>query len=288
MLINTLLARYRDVPHVFQTHKCLKKRSAARTCAATHELKKSRRDFFSNLISPVLRAVYGGIRARLMLWFGFAVGFIAGYHALWVGLMVVRFGHWPNFAKSYDVAEAYRLIVAGTPSWSDAVAIMLDEPWFDIGYLSPQWHIVEWSMMILPPQFTTVTLLSLLLATFIVLSVAVQRAPCAGAARRSPTSRLLAATALFGAALTGTTSATLFWVVCCATPTWVVALAMLGVSASLAFLIEPAGFVLAASGLALLGGAIVVQAWRLAIAVAATDIGQSTSYTVTPVTRGNA
>jgi hypothetical protein len=54
-------------------------------------------------------------------------------------------------------------------------------------------------------------------------------------------------------------NATLFWVVCCATPTWVVALAMLGVSVSVAFVLEPLGPLLTAAGLALLGWATLAQ-----------------------------
>ena len=49
-MINTLLTRHREVPPVFQTRKCLEKRSATRTCAATRELKKSRTDFFNTLL----------------------------------------------------------------------------------------------------------------------------------------------------------------------------------------------------------------------------------------------
>ena len=206
------------------------------------------------------RALFDAVRARLLLWAGLALGFIAGYHLLLLGLMVVRFGHWPNFIKSYNVVAAYRQIIAGTPSWSDAFAIMLDEPWFDIGYLSPQWHIAEWSLMILPPQFALMTLLGLLVATFVVLLVAARRAPCTVAPH------VWSLAAALGAGLTGMTSATLFWVVCCATPTWVVGLAMLGMSTSLAFVIEPAGFWLAASGLALLTWAIATQLRRLVVA----------------------
>ncbi|MGH8719021.1 MAG: hypothetical protein ACREV0_08800, partial [Burkholderiales bacterium] len=186
------------------------------------------------------RALFDEVRTRLMLWVGLALGFIAGYHVVLLGLMVARFGHWPNFAKSYNVIEACRLIVAGTPSWGDAFSIMLDEPWFDIGYLSPQWRIAEWSLMILPPQFALITLLGFLVATFVVLLIAARRAPC------PTTSHGLSTAAVLGAGLTGMTSATLFWVVCCATPTWVVALAMLGVSTSLALAVEPVGHLLTA------------------------------------------
>ena len=208
------------------------------------------------------RALLEGIRPRLLLWFGIAIGFIAGYHALLLGMMVVRFGHWPNFAKFYDVVDAFRLIIAGTPSWSDALPILLAEPLLDVGYLSPQWRIAEWSLMILPQQLAQVMLLGFLLATFAVLLVAARRRRCPSA----PRSWKLAAA--LGAGLSGMASATLFWVICCATPTWVVALAMLGFSVTLASALEPAGHLLTASGFGLLVGAIVAQLRHMAMASA--------------------
>ncbi len=207
------------------------------------------------------RALFEGIRARPWLWIGLALGFIAGYHVLLLGAMVVRFGHWPNFAKSYDVFEAVRLIIAGTPSWSDAFSILLAEPMFDVGYLSPQWRIAEWSLMILPQQFAQVTLLGFLVATFVVLLV-VGRTQCS-----APRGWWLAATV--GAGMSSLCSATLFWVVCCAAPTWVVGLAMLGMSVSIATALEPAGALLTAIGFILLAAAIAAQLRRIAIASAA-------------------
>ena len=203
------------------------------------------------------RALFERIHARLWLWIGVAAGFIAGYHALLLGMMVARFGHWPNFVKSYDVFDAIRLIIAGTPSWSDALVILLAEPLLDVGYLSPQWRIVEWSLMILPQQFAQVMLLGLLVATFAVLLFVPQRVQCPAAAR----GWWVAATA--GVGLSGMASVTLFWVVCCATPTWVVALAMLGMSVSLATALEPAGLALTASGFGLLSGAIAARLRQL-------------------------
>lgn len=209
------------------------------------------------------RALFDGIRARPWLWIGLALGFIAGYHLLLLGAMIVRFGHWPNFARSYDVFEAVRLIIAGTPSWSDAFSILLVEPVFDVGYLSPQWRIAEWSLMILPLQFAQVTLLGFLVATFVVLLVAAGGTQCSGA----PRGWWLAATV--GAGMSGLCSATLFWVVCCAAPTWVVGLAMLGMSVSIATALEPAGALLTAIGFILLAAAIAAQLRWLAIASAA-------------------
>ena len=206
-------------------------------------------------------ALLEGIRARLTLWLGLAMGFIAGYHAVLLGMMVLRFGHWPNFVKSYDVFEAFWLIIAGTPSWIDAFSILLAEPLLDVGYISPQWRIAEWSLMILPRQFAQVTLLGFFVATFAVLYLG-NRTQCSSAPRG------WSLAAALGAGLSGMASATLFWVVCCATPTWVVALAMLGFSVSLASALEPLGIVLTLSGFGLLATAIVAQLRRKAIAAA--------------------
>lgn len=191
-------------------------------------------------------ALFNAVRAHRALWLALALGFVAAYHALLLAAMIVRFGHAPNFIKIYDVVEGYRLTFTGTPSLRDAVGIALTEPWLDVGYLSPQWNIAEWSIMILPPQFALVTLVGCLVATFGVVQYAVRTTRC-GHALAAP---VLAAT--LGTGLAGVANATLFWVVCCASPTWIVGLAMLGVSVSVAFMLEPIGPLLTAAGLALL------------------------------------
>lgn len=207
-------------------------------------------------------ALFEAIRARPVPWAGYALGFVAAYHALLLAAMVLRFGHAPNFIKVYDVLDAYRLTFAGTPSLRDAFGIAIGEPWLDVGYMSPQWNMAEWSLMILPPQFALICVTGCLLATFGVLH-AVRNARC----RRTWTGSTL--TAAIGAGLTGVANATLFWVVCCATPTWIVGLAMLGVSVSVAFMLEPIGPWLTAGGVALLVSAIFVQLRGLAPRAAA-------------------
>jgi hypothetical protein len=200
----------------------------------------------------VRAALLDAIRARPVLWAVYALGFVAAYHALLLVAMVLRFGHAPNFIKVYDIADAYRLTFAGTPSLRDAFGIASGEPWLDVGYMSPQWNMAEWSLMILPPQFALIAVTGCLLATCGVLHAA-RSARCS---RRSTGSTL---TAAIGAGLAGVANATLFWVVCCATPTWIVGLAMLGVSVSVAFMLQPIGPLLTAGGVALLVWAIVIQ-----------------------------
>lgn len=203
------------------------------------------------------RALMAAIRARVGLWFSIALGFVAAYHALLLAAMIARFGHLPNFVKVYDILESYRLTFSGTPSWRDALSIAAGEPWLDIGYMSPQWRIAEWSLMILPPQFLLVTFAGFALATYGVVALAARNAPCARSAKGT------AVPALLGTSLVGMANATLFWVVCCATPTWIVGLAMLGVSVSVAFLLEPLGPFLTAGGMALIAGATAAQARRI-------------------------
>jgi hypothetical protein len=128
----------------------------------------------------------------------------------------------------------------------------MGEPWLDVGYMSPQWRIAEWSLMILPPQFTVIVLTSMLVATFFVVRQSARDAQCAVTKRA-------AIFVTLGAGLGGLANATLFWVVCCATPTWIVALAMLGVSVSVAFVLEPLGPLFTIAGLALLVWATLAQ-----------------------------
>ena len=88
-------------------------------------------------------------------------------------------------------------------------------------------------------------------------------AACPGsAAGRAPTY----AAAALGSAFIGLTGATLTWVVCCATPSWVVALTMLGMSASLALWLSPLGAVLKGLGLLMLVGVVAAQVRRLSAA----------------------
>lgn len=208
----------------------------------------------------MLAALRTAVLARMRLWLSIAVGFVAAYHVLLLAAMVARFGHMPNFVKVYDVVESYRLTLSGTPSLSDALSIAAREPWLDIGFLSPQWRIAEWSLMILPPQFLLVSLLGCAVATYGVVALAARDAQ----SRRAANAGALCAS--LGTGLAAIANATLFWVVCCATPTWIVGLAMLGVSVSVAFLLEPLGPFLTAGGLALLAGAIAAQARRIAAA----------------------
>jgi hypothetical protein len=192
------------------------------------------------------------LASRWCTWLAITLAIVVVYHLLWIAAMIARFGTWPNYLKVYDVLDAYSLILASTPSFTDAIYILGYEPWLETGYISPQWGIAEWSFMLIPPKFFAVAVLGAMLATFVLL-----RGLCP-----VKTSRAAIATAGSGSALLGLASATLFWVVCCANPSWIVALAMLGVSSAFALALEPLGSLLTTAGIGLLLFAIVWQ-WRM-------------------------
>ena len=171
--------------------------------------------------------------------------------------LVARFQAWPNYAVTYDWLGNVAEIIRATPSLSDIGAIIAQEWLFEVGRMNYDFGngISEWSLNINPAKVLVVCLLGGLVATLTTL-VAGRRAQCSS-------TRLGGAGAAggLGAALVAMTNVTLAWVVCCATPSWVVGLAILGlgVSSSLwleqfGWWIEYAGFVLLLASLYVLSG----------------------------------
>jgi len=192
-------------------------------------------------------------------WLAISAGFVVLYYAGLLLFTVLRFREVPNYVELYDVLGSYRQILRGTPALSDAWPILLDEAWLETGFKDPHYYgVATWSYVLIPPKMLIVLLAGALLATVLVLAARSRDAACPGA--RAPY-----AAAALGSAFIGLTGATLTWVVCCATPSWVVALTMLGMSTSLALWLDPLGGTLTASGLLLLAGAIARQLRRLAI-----------------------
>jgi len=205
----------------------------------------------ANYLNLLVNAVKQRWNILLLTSFGFLVLY-------YVGLLLVtmlRFGEIPNYVEFYDVIGTYRLIFEGTPSLQDALPILVDEPWFEAGYKNPEYYgVATWSFMLIPPKMFLVFIMGILLGIFAVLVSYSRNVACS-----VKTDKRLFAAAGMGSALISLTSATLTWVVCCATPSWVVALAMLGMSASLALWLEPLGHFLSVAGLGLMLWIIVVQ-----------------------------
>jgi hypothetical protein len=106
--------------------------------------------------------------------------------------------------------------------------------------------ISEWSLYIVPVKYAVITVLSAAMATVFNLLLA-RRTQCSA-------SRLNSAGAAggLGAAMVGMTNVTLAWVVCCATPNWVVGLAILGLGVSTSLWLEQFGWWIEYAGFALL------------------------------------
>jgi hypothetical protein len=210
-------------------------------------------------MTGTLAAIRSAIARRWLLWGGTVLGFILGYNLLLLAALVVRFGELPNYATVYDYPANVMRILASTPSLLDALQIIREEWLIEIGFMNYQFGngISEWSLTVLPAKLAVLLAVGALLATVVVLVFPGPSAACATGAR----GRAIGV-AGGGAALVGFSSASLSWVVCCAAPTWVVSLAMLGMSVSLAFWLEPFGHVITGSGFALLLASVVVLARR--------------------------
>lgn len=206
-----------------------------------------------------VRSVFSTIAQYRWRWLAISLGFFVLYYLLLLGFTMLRFQEIPNYVEVYDVLEVYHLIWVGTPSISDMIPIMLGEPWFETGYKNPNFYgVATWSYMLIPPKMLLVLLVGMLLATFFVLKVKI-KSVAACAVKQPLHNRQLAMAAGIGTGFVSLTSATLTWVVCCATPSWSVALAMLGMSGSLALWLEPIGMLLSISGIGLLLFVILYQ-----------------------------
>lgn len=202
-------------------------------------------------VNPVASTV----ARRWRSWLVISVGFLVLYELGLVLAMVARFGEWPNYYTVYDLFESCALVLERTPALQDTIPILLSQPVFEAGYKNPRYYnIAEWSFMLMPAKMLLVFVVGGLLATFAVLRVEARRRACDA----KPLSGA-AASAAFGAGLVGLTSASLSWVVCCATPSWVVSLAMLGVSTPIALALRPAGTLITATGILLVLGAVICQ-----------------------------
>jgi hypothetical protein len=123
--------------------------------------------------------------------------------------------------------------------------------------------IAEWSVELIPSKLLIVVALGALVATNALL-LRRQSQSCARTTLYSGAT----ATGL-GAALVGLASITMMWVVCCASPSWAVGLALLGVGVSTAFGLQPFGADITLAGFGMLFAASYLLAGDHPIASAA-------------------
>ena len=198
------------------------------------------------------RSALATLRHHRALILGFALLFPVVFYLVLMGLLVVRFGHLPNYVTPYDWFGNVWRIVAGTGSFSDILKIAMDEWLLEFGYMNYAYGrgVSEWSLLIIPHKVALVMAIGALIG--INFALIADQAPAATFLRQQVRSIRCGLMTSIGALLAGLTSITLYWVICHSGPTWVVSLAILGVDISSAFVIEPLGATLSLAGAAIL------------------------------------
>lgn len=197
-----------------------------------------------NRMTRIARA----IRQSPGWWWGITLGVTVGYHLALMASLIAKFQHLPNYVKGYDWFSNVRTIIVSTPSIKDTLAIIADEWVLEIGFMNYDFGIgiSEWSLFLAPAKMVVVMALGALLATHYTLLRAQPQA-CSAAM-----SRVSSASTGLGATCVALTSITMSWVVCCATPTWVVGLSIMGLGVSTSLWLEPLGIWLSYAGFATL------------------------------------
>lgn len=205
-------------------------------------------------LSVLAREVGAGWRGFL----GKGVIFALLFQVFMMLALIVRFQALPNYVTFYDwIGNAIR-IIQSTPAWSDILPILREEWLIEIGRMNYDYGlgISEWSLNVVPSRLLVLTALGAVLALCMAL---LRRNTCS-----TVTGTTLRATTGLGAVMVAMTNATMSWVVCCATPSWVVGLAMLGLGVSTSLALETMGPILTYAGFGLLAALVLFLSWRKA------------------------
>ena len=200
--------------------------------------------------------LWSDLRSNWKMMVLYGVIFALVFQALMMIALIVRFQAFPNYVTFYDWVGNVSWIIQSTPSWSDWLPIIWEEWLIEIGYMNYDYGmgLSEWSLNVVPSRLIVMFVLGAMVALCLAL---VRRDTCQAGA-----STTLRATTGIGAILVAMTNATMSWVVCCATPTWVVGLAMLGLGVSTSLALETMGPILSGAGFGLLVALILFLAWR--------------------------
>ncbi|MGL6159653.1 hypothetical protein [Microbulbifer sp.] len=199
-------------------------------------------------------------RRNKALWLGISAGFTLLYYTVLLLAPMIKFQQWPNYVTTYNWLENTGRIIASTPSWADRLTIIKDEWLFEIGYMNHDFGIgiSQWSLFVAPAKILEIMAFGAFLGVLFLIIRSIGEVSCS---KR----HLWAAQATggVGAGLVALTSISLSWVVCCATPSWVVGLAMMGLGVSTSLWLEPIGWWLHMAGFGLLLSALYVAAGYL-------------------------
>ncbi len=200
------------------------------------------------------------IKTRLRGWIAITLGFTVIYYVALLASMIYRFDNWPNYVTPYNWFANVARIIQSTPSVTDMLPIIRDEWLLEVGYMNMSYGhgISEWSLNLIPVKMLLIMFLGMLIATVWALALE-QRRVCA-----NPNIASSVAVTGAGAGLVALTGATMSWVVCCATPSWIVGLAMMGLGVATANALEPHGTWVGAIGFTILAATIIAQARRIA------------------------
>lgn len=205
---------------------------------------------------PIVQTVFDAVKTdwRKMLVQGLM--FAVLFQLFMLLALIVRFQALPNYSTFYDWFGNVIWIIKSTPSWSDMMPIINQEWLIEIGRMNYDYGngISEWSLNVVPTRLLVLFVLGAAIALCLSL---LRRDECDLA-----TSTTLHASVGFGGVLVAMTNATMSWVVCCATPSWVVGLAMLGLSVSTSLALETLGPALNIAGFGLLATTVLFLAWR--------------------------
>jgi hypothetical protein len=207
-------------------------------------------------MSAVFRTIHGAIGERIRLWLSVTIGFVVLYYLGMLLALIVRFGKLPNYMTVFDWFGSVARIIRSTPSVQDMIPIILDEWLVEIGFMNTDYGmgISEWSMTIIPVKVLIAFAAGALVATGIVLLL--RGRACSAATVHS------AGTAVgLGSAMFALSNLTMTWVVCCAAPSWIAGLAMLGMSVATTNILEPFGFWINLGAFTVLAFAVLALAW---------------------------
>jgi hypothetical protein len=200
----------------------------------------------------VIRAVLAAAVRQRGLFLSIALGFPLLFYVALLGLLMARFGNMPNYLVPHDWVGNVSRIVASTGSVSDMLPIILNEWLLEIGYMNYAYGhgVSEWSLLIIPHKLAMVTAVGALIGLNFAL-IAEQR-PAGALSRQYVQTMRCGLLTSVGAVCASLTGITLFWVVCHASPSWVVSLAILGVEVSTTLALEPIGPAVSLAGTAML------------------------------------
>ena len=207
-------------------------------------------------LMQVLSTLTDTLRSDWRRILGFGIVFALIFQVVMMIALIVRFQALPNYVTFYAWFGSAAHIIRSPPSWSDVWPIIWEEWLIEIGYMNYDYGmgISEWSLNVVPSRLFVLFALGALVSLCLAL---VRRDDCDLA-----TSNTMRATTGLGALLVAMTNATMSWVVCCAAPSWVVGLAMLGLGVSTSLALETMGPALNAAGFGLLLSTVIFLAWR--------------------------